>query len=156
MLPCMGEAIRAQVEARTEEALRQRGLRDPRGQFREWLGSLKESDPAGYDEARAWYRERLLPRLAEPDADVVAGWIDYGRFLAERGGPGRLAAIDETGRARDYHAEAAAGDLVLFLPEDTKRRALILSLPLQPSAAQRATCDLLVLGKLRSPAGSGA
>ena len=141
----MAEETRHAAELRTEAALRERGLRDPREQYREWLRELKETDPDGFTAARRHYEERLLPLLEAAGADPVAAWIDYGRVLAERAGAGRVVSIDATGRARDY--EPAAADLVLFLPEDTARRARILSLPLQPSPAQRATCDLLVLGK---------
>ena len=142
----MSEEIRSTAEARTTAALEALDLRDPREQFREWLKALRDADPAAFAAARAYYEDELLPRLADPAADPVAEWIAYGHLLARQDGPGAVVAIDSLGRARPYENDIR-DNLILFLPEDPARRARILSLPRRPSRAQRASCDLLALGK---------
>lgn len=144
----MDEATRARAEARYEEALGRGGLRDPREQFRDWMHTLRERDADAFGHALRYFDEVLVERVADPSSDPVAEWIEYGRRLAEQLQPGRLTVIDETGRAHDYTPPPAPGALVLHLPEDARSPASILSLPRDPSPAQRATCDLLVLRKL--------
>lgn len=144
----MDEATRARAEARYEEALARGALRDPREQFREWLRSLRERDAGAFEEALGYYEETLVPRVADPASDPVVEWIEYGRVLAERLDPGRVVVVDASGRAHPYEPPPPRGALVLHIPEDARSPATILSLPQDPSPAQRATCDLLVLRKL--------
>ena len=134
-----GDAIAAAFDALS--------LRDPRDQFREWLKSLRDADPDAFARAREYYDATLVPSLADPQADPVGAWIRYGRLLAEcNDGPGAVFEIDAEGRAIPGQDRTGSA-LVLFLPDDPLRRARILSLPKRPSSAQRATCDLLALGK---------
>ena len=142
----MSEETRSQADARTAAALEALELRDPREHFREWLKSLRDTDPAAFAAARAYFEDKLLPRLADPASDPVAEWIAYGRHLAEQEGAGAVVAVDGMGRAHPYEDEVR-GVLILFLPDDPVQRARILSLPRHPSRAQRATCDLLALAK---------
>ena len=89
----------------------------------------------------------MLPDLAEGE-DPVGAWIEYGRYLADLVSPGRAVAIDALGRA-DAWAPAGGGPLlVLHLPDDRTGAAQALVAPLEPTPAQRAAHDLLVLGRL--------
>jgi hypothetical protein len=139
------EDVRALADARLEEALRSRALEDPRAAFRGLLRELRTADPAGFTAALAYFEDTLTPAVAG-GADALAGWVAYGRFLAERAGPGRLVTVDAGGRSRPYQPPPG-GELILFLPEEARRLAVPLLQPEAPSAAQTATLDLLVRGR---------
>lgn len=144
----MSDDLTARADARLEAALQAEGARDPREFYRERLKELKQANPEGYAEAVAYYRDTLLPRVADGDGDPLAVWTEYGRRLAEALTPGRTVAVDGTGRAHPYEEPAPRDRLVLHLPEG-KGRAILVGLPGELTAAQRATYDVLVSGKLK-------
>lgn len=132
-----------------EEALARNGGEDPRVLCRQRLRELKQADAAAYEEAVGYYRDVLLPGIAEGATPPLDAWTEYGRRLAAALAPGRTVSIDRTGRARPYEGPDPA-DLVLQLPEG-EVRALLVAAPADPSPAQRATRDALVEGKQRLP-----
>jgi hypothetical protein len=128
------------------EALEATGARDPREFYRERLRELRQANPEGYEHAVAYYRETLIPAVANGTSPALAAWTEYGRVLAEAVTPGRTVSIDETGLARPY--EGPGPDrLVLHLPSAKGGRALLVGLPQVLSTAQRATFDVLVAGR---------
>ena len=132
-----------------EAAIEETGARDPREFYRERLKELKQSDAAGYERAVAYYRETLIPSVAE-GAPALDAWTEYGRMLAEVSAPGKTVSIDETGRSHPYDGPDLTR-LVLHLPEKAGR-AILVALPPDLSPAQRATYDVLVAGKQRRKA----
>jgi len=130
-----------------ETALAERGGPDPREPCRERLRELRELDRSAYDEALRHFGETLAPGIASGSLDPIDAWTDFARTLAERCAPGRTVAIDATGRATPWDPVAGRGSLVLHLPGAGGGRALLVSLPAEPSDAQRATFDWLVLGR---------
>lgn len=143
----MDATLRDRADARLEEALERDGLNDPRGLYRDWLRALRERDAAAFDEARRYYEETLLPRVAEGETHPIESWLDYGRRLAELTGPGEIFEIDNEGRAHARPSSNARERLVLFIPESTREPVRLLNLPTRLAAAQRATIDLLVEGR---------
>jgi hypothetical protein len=127
-------------------ALEGSGGRDPRQFYRDRLGELKAANPGGYDKAVTYYRDELIPSIADQGRDPVEAWQEYGARLAAWTNPGHPVEIDESGRAHPHEPPAANGRLVLHLP-DGKGRALVVDLPSELTEAQRATYDLLVAGK---------
>ena len=145
----MTDDIRERAMARLERALAGAGIEDPRPYYRARLRGLRERDPAALAESVRYHEEVLLPRVADEGSDPVAEWLEYGRRLAELGEPGRLVDVDERGRARPYDGRARPRDhLILHLPDDPRVPAFVLGMPRDPSPAQRAPFELLVLGKL--------
>jgi len=132
-----------------EEALARSGARDPREFYRDRLRELKQASPDAYEEAVTYYRETLVPSVAEGDVDPLVAWTEYGRTLAELLAPGRTVSIDSTGRAEPYAAPPGPDRLVLHMPDATKGRALLVALPQKISGAQRACYDWLVQGRLK-------
>ena len=141
--------LNARADARLDEALKREGARDPREFYRERLRELKQANPEGYAAAVVYYRDTLIPQVADGEGDPLAAWTEYGRRLAEALAPGRTLAVDATGRAHPYSAPAPRDRLVLHLPEGKGGRALLVGLPAELSPAQRATYDVLVSGKLK-------
>ena len=140
----------AQADKLLEEALQRSGSRDPREFYRERLRELKQASPDGYAKAVAYYMDTLIPAVAGGDSDPLECWTEYGRTLAVALADGRTVAVDTSGLATPY--EAPAGDrLILHIP-DTGTRALLVGLPPELTSAQRATYDVLVLGKLKARA----
>lgn len=144
----MSDDVTERADRRLEAALEATGARDPREYYRERLRELKQADPEGYQRAVAYYRDTLLPTVAEGTGDPIAAWTEYGRRLAEALTSGRTVAIDETGRATPYTGPEAA-KLILHIPDGRAGRAILVGLPPQLSRAQRATYDVLVAGKQR-------
>jgi hypothetical protein len=142
----MDTSGRAHAEARLEAAAARLGLADPRPALRERLRQLRDTQPELFRRAIEHYEATVLPALT--DDEPLAGWLEYGRFIGQLTGNGRLTAIDADGRAAPHRPPAGAGMVVLFLPEDTAVGALLVAAPLQPSAAQQATIQLLVERKL--------
>jgi hypothetical protein len=151
-LPAMSDTIAAEAEKKLEAALEAEGARDPREFYRERLRDLKQADPDGYARAVDYYRDTLLPSIAEENADPLDAWTEYGRMLAEALAPGRTVRVDATGRAHPYERPSRA-DLVLQIPQGKGGRAVLVALPANLSAAQKATYDVLVAGKTRAHAG---
>lgn len=156
------EGPAAVAAERLEEALDATGARDPREFYREQLRALREADEEAYAEAVAYYRDTLIPSIADGSAEPLPAWTDYGVRLAELAHDGRTVSIDATGRARPREGpgegpRAGPGEgwdpnaLVLHLPEEARTRAVLVQLPPEPSAAQRATWTWLVAGKYSLP-----
>lgn len=124
-------------------ALEARGLRDPRGYYRELLKKLKAKNAQAYGTAVAYHDERLKGGVESADADVVEEWVEYGRYLAELLTPGRTWSVDPTGLAEPYHRPPAADALILHLPEPPQERGLVLCAPKSLTPPQKATYDLL-------------
>lgn len=143
----MSDQLAAEADRRLEEALAAEGARDPREYYRERLRDLKQASPEEYGRAVTYFRERLIPDVASGEVEPLSAWTEYGRVLAEALAPGRTVAVDATGRAHPYEAPAPRDRLVLHLPDGKSSRALLVGLPAELSAAQRATYDLLVSGK---------
>jgi hypothetical protein len=145
----MSQTDREQADKLFEEALEASGARDPRDFYRKSLRALKELNPDGYPGAVDYFNEVLVPSIASGEAEPLRAWREYGRRLAQLSAPGRTVEIDETGRAQPYTDETALDRLVLHIPEGKETRALLVALPTTPSQAQRASYELLVLGKHR-------
>lgn len=140
------EDPQALADRRLEAVLERTGARDPRAVCRERLRQLKGVDAAAFEQAVEHYRSRLVPAIAAGEEPLTA-WIEYGRTIARLTFAGRTVAIDRTGLAGEYSTPADPDLLVLHLPEGGKGRALLVAEPREPSAAQEATCDLLVDGR---------
>lgn len=147
----MSNPIAAEAEEKLESALRVHGARDPREFYRERLRELKDADPEAYERAVAYYRETLLPSIANDVAEPLEAWTEYGRRLAVALAPGRTVRIDASGKAHPYERPSRT-DLVLQIPDGKGGRAVLVALPSELSRAQRATYDVLVSGKARAPA----
>ncbi|HEX2090921.1 MAG TPA: hypothetical protein VHG28_00910 [Longimicrobiaceae bacterium] len=138
--------LREQADRRFEQALKERGARDPREFYRGRLRELRERGPAVFQRAVAYFEERLIPAVAAEGSDPLAEWLEYGRVLAELAAPGTTVQIDPTGRSRPYAPPVPLDHLVLHLPASPGDRALVVGIPTELSPAQRATYDLLVRG----------
>ena len=149
----MDPSTREEADRRFQEALDAAGARDPRDFYRQALRELKEIDSAAYDRAVGHFQDVLVPSIASGEAEPLRAWRDYGLLLAEATAQGRTVEIDETGRSEPYHPDTSLDRMVLHLPDDKGRRAILVALPPTPSRAQRATYDLLVGGKHRLPDG---
>jgi len=143
-------SAQATADARLQEALEATGARDPREFYREQLKSLRGERAEAYDAAVSYYRETLIPSIAEGDADPLPAWTAYGLRLAELAAEGRTVAVDATGRASAWEAWEIDA-LVLHLPEERRTRAILVQLPPEPSPAQRATWAWLVDGRNKLP-----
>ncbi len=135
------------ADERLTRALAESGAPDPRGGCRDQLRRLRRRSPERYEEGVAYYRNRLVPSIAGEEADPLAAWRDYALFIAELASPGRAVAVDEEGRSRPFAAPGKPADMVLHLPDRNRAAAVLIALPPEPSAAQRATRDWLVLGR---------
>ena len=145
----MSETLITTAEQALEAAIATSGGRDPRDFYRERLRELKQVNPESYRAAVTYYREVLIPEVASGAGNPLDAWIEYGRTLAEALAPGRTVSIDETGKSHNYEGVDSSG-LILHLPQETAARALLVSLPVTMSSAQRATYDVLVKGKQRA------
>ena len=145
----MSDDLQAEADLRLEEALADTGARDPREFYRECLRNLKRADRRAYEEAVGYYRETLVPSLAQ-GVDPLPAWTEYGRRLALLTAPGRTVMVDRAGVAEPYGEPAPLDRLVLHLPEGqgSANRALVVGLPAELTRAQRAHYDLLVSGRL--------
>ena len=143
----MADKIQEKADRLLQTALESHGARDPREFYRAQLRELRELDGEAYGRAVAYYRDTLLPSIAEGAVEPLQAWAAYGRTLAELRAPGRTVAVDGTGRSRDLDGPGELAELVLHLPEDRRVRAILVSLPPELTAAQRATYDWLVSGR---------
>jgi hypothetical protein len=150
ILVAMSDDLTAAADAALEAALAEAGARDPREFYRERLRELKRANPDEYDTAVSYYRDTLIPRVADGSAPPLDAWMEYGRRLAVALAPGRTVSIDATGVAHAYEGPDGDG-LVLHLPNDKGTRALLVGLPPTLSSPQRATYRVLVEGKQRLP-----
>ena len=143
----MDEGTRKEADRRFEEALDATGARDPRDFYRKALRELKERNPAGYDRAVNHFQTSLVPSIAAGEVEPLGAWREYGRLIAEVFEEGQTVAIDEVGKSLPYDPGTPMDWLVLHLPKGKGSRAILVSLPPEPSPAQRATYDLLVRGR---------
>ena len=143
-MAAMTDDLRARADERFERALQQTGARDPRSFFRDQLRELKAASPDAFRRALRYFEETLIPTVADEGSDPVAEWLEYGRVLASLAPPGRTVQFDASGRARDDARPVPPEAMVLHLPENAGRPALVLGIPPRLSPHQRAAYDLLV------------
>lgn len=130
-------------------ALAETGARDPRELCRSLLRELKTRSQESYDEAVERFQDSVMPSIVGEEAEPLQAWLDYGRYLAERLGPGRDVVIDASGKALPAPSAPSWRDLLLHLPDDGRARAVPVSVPPELTPAQQATIDVLVDGKVR-------
>jgi hypothetical protein len=147
----MDEAVRKEADRIFAEALERSGARDPRDYYRKALRVLKQANPGAYEKAVSHFQDVLVPSIANGELEPLRAWREYGLLIAEVTASGRTVVIDETGRSRPFASDASLDSLVLHLPDAKGGRAILVSLPPDPSPAQRATYDLLVAGRHRLP-----
>jgi hypothetical protein len=140
-----------QADHRMEDALEETGARDPRQYYRDMLRDLKARDAGAYEAAVEEYLAEVVEPIASGAVDPILTWLEFGCRLASRLHAGRTVIVDERGRTRAYEPPPSWSELILHLPENRKVRAIPVALPPDPTPAQRATLDLLALGKLRLP-----
>ena len=150
---CMDSPLQKAADTRFAQALAAADARDPRDYYRDRLRDLKRVNPKGYAEAVAYYRDTLVPSIAEGGAEPLAAWREYGLLIARTTAPGRTMAVDGTGRARTYEPPGEPSDMILHLPHASRAPALLVGLPPELSDAQTATYDWLVVGR-RAPRGA--
>lgn len=138
--------LKTRAEARLDAALADADQQDPRAHYRDALRTLRQHDPDGFQAALRYFDEDLVPAVAG-GADPIEAWVDYGKMLARTLGAGRTVELDDTGRAGPVDDVRAAPGLVLHLPDDAARPAMVLRCPRTPTAAQQAAVELLVEGK---------
>jgi hypothetical protein len=143
----MSSEAKKLADERLTRSLAQRGALDARETYRALLRSLKAQSADAFTKASRYYDQQVVPRLGA-DADPLDAWIDYGRLIGELSGTGRMMIVDETGRAAPYVAPLAPGNIVMFVPDDTRAGSFVAVQPAELSAAQRATVALLVEGRL--------
>lgn len=149
ILVAMSDARAATADKALEAALTASGARDPREFYRERLRELKRANPVEYETAVTYYRDTLIPEVADGSRDPLEAWTEYGRRLAAALAPGRTVSIDGTGLAHEYTGPQP-DRLVLHLPDTNGAQALLVGLPPVLTVAQRATYDVLVEGRQRS------
>lgn len=143
----MSSDSRRKADERLAAALANAAAADLRDDFRDRLRTLKRDNAAEFRRVTDHYEQVVLPDLlASPDPLRV--WVDFGVLLGGTAGPGKVSAIDATGRSTTWTGACVAGELLLWLPDDRQADALPLLVPAEPSAAQSATLDLLVRKKL--------
>jgi hypothetical protein len=142
----MDDTAKAQLEAKTAQAITSGPYEDFRDSYRDHLRWLKETNPQGFSKALTYYNDILAANIAAGH-DPLREWLEYGHTLARLSGPGTVYSIDESGRAQPA-ADPSNATLLLHLPDDTNVRAFPLAVPRNLSPHQRATLDLLVNRKL--------
>ena len=124
-------------------SLEELGLEDVRPLYRALLKRLKTEDPDAYADAVRRFEDEVKPAVEEGD-DPLGEWLAYGRWLAGRLAPGRDVAVDPSGRSEELgDGTPPEGSLLLHLPESTRRRAVELALPAEPTDHQEAARELL-------------
>jgi len=147
----MSPSTKEEADRIFQEALAASGARDPRDFYRGALRELKDVNAPGYDEAVHHFRAILVPGIASGKAEPLRAWREYGRLIAQLTEPGTTVEIDDTGLSRPFTPDSPLDRLVLHLPHEKGKKALLVSLPPTPTPAQRAAYDLLARGKLRLP-----
>ena len=143
----MTDDLRKKADERFEKARAEAGARDPRDFYRKALRELRAENSDAYDRAVRHFQEVLVPSIAQGETEPLTAWRDYGRLIAELTAPGRTVSLDETGRSQPFQSHLPMDRLVLHLPDEKGRRAMVVSLPPRLSPAQKAAHDLLVAGK---------
>jgi len=147
----MSPSAKEEADRIFQAALAAAGARDPKDFYRRALRELKDVNASGYNEAVRHFQTVLVPGIASGEAEPLTAWREYGRLIAELTEPGVTVEIDDTGRSRPFTPDSPLERLVLHLPHEKGKKALLVSLPQTPSTAQRATYELLARGKLRLP-----
>ena len=142
----MEQELQDRADRIIEEALGQTGAKDPREFLRKRLREMKADNPSAYREAVAYYENELVPSIAEAGDDPLRAWQQFGCRMAELTVAGTPVEIDTTGRRHPYAPPTPADRMVLYIPQGSKGRGLVVGLPPELSAAQLATYDLLVGG----------
>ncbi len=142
----MDPDLKQAADARFDEALAASGARDPREHYRKRLKELRKANPPGYGKAVQYYEAETVPSIAEGRADPIQAWTDFGARLAEICAPGRVWAVDATGRRRPYEPPGDTADMILHLPEG-RAPTFVVALPRDPTPSQMATFDWLVAGR---------
>ena len=124
-----------------ESALTEHGLEDVQPRYRRLLVDLKGADADAYERAVERYRSDVESVL--DDASVLDAWVAYGAWLAHELAPGKLVWIDENGRARPVEGTVPLGTLLMQIPSEARQKAVVVTLPREPSDAQRETAALL-------------
>jgi len=145
----MSPSAKEEADRIFQEALAASGARDPRDFYRGALRELKDVNAPGYNEAVQHFQAILVPGIASGKVEPLSAWREYGRLIAELTEPGITVEIDDTGRSRPFTPDSPLDRLVLHLPHEKRKKALLVSLPPTPTPAQRAAFDLLAKGKLR-------
>lgn len=146
-IAAMTDDLKRRADERLAEALEAAGLADARPVYRQVLRHLRETHPEAFERALRHYEAEVLPALGG-EAEPVATWIAYGAWLAGLTAGGRVMAVRGDGRAAEYAPPYTAGDLVLHVPESAADPVVPLMRSAAPSAAQQATYDLLVAGRV--------
>jgi hypothetical protein len=147
----MDPELQATADHAFGRRIEETGARDPREFYRRLLRDLRQEDEAGYTEMVRRYEEDVVGPVARGEVDPLEAWLRFGSALAERLHEGRTVVVDESGRATPLSGAPSWEDLVLHLPRGRGMRALPVGIPPEPSAAQRATLELLVQGRVRLP-----
>jgi hypothetical protein len=147
--PFMDPDLQQEADRRFAARLRESGARDPRDFYRELLRRLKARDEAAYGKAVERFRDRVMTPVARDGVDPLEAWTLYGLSLARELHPGRTVVLDRAGRSIPFEPPPDHGSLILQLPDERRERAVPVSLPPDPSPAQRAALDLLVEGKVK-------
>ncbi len=143
----MDKEMQQRADVLYQAALDESGARDPREYYRERLKGLKEVSTEAYDQAVSYYRDELIPSIANGSVDPVGAWLKYGKLVAELTVPGKAVLIDRTGRSAAHEGDGNSDEMILHIPSGKGGRAVLVGLPSDPSSAQMATFDLLVQGK---------
>jgi hypothetical protein len=85
----MADEVTNRADEILEQALAASGARDPREFYRDQLRELKQRNPAGYEGAVRYYRDTLIPSVANKEQPPLDAWTEYGRRLAVAIAPGR-------------------------------------------------------------------
>ncbi len=143
----MDAAQQSRADELLEETLKRTRVQDPRVFCRERLRAMKVTNLEAYHQAVESYEKELIPSIAEGGADPLTAWQEYGCRLAEFQVPGKPIEVDPTGRTHPYQPPTSHDRMILYVPEASRGRALVLALPSELSSAQQATHDLLVSGR---------
>lgn len=135
---------RQEADELLDRALADTGAHDPREPYRALLRELKKRDQERYSRAVDRFQGSVLPSIVQGDTNPLQAWLEYGRHLANQLDPGRDVVIDHSGKASTLTLPPSWRDLIIHLPDDGRARAVLVSLPPDPTPAQRATVDLLV------------
>ena len=136
--------LAAVARSRTDSSLAGAGLEDPRPALRDLLRQLRAQDSEGFSEATERFAQVLVPAAASETSDPLVAWIEYARWLSDRLAHGRAVRIDITGRASPASGDPEPGMLLVHIPDEQARRAMVLLAPRQLSEAQQETIRLLV------------
>ena len=139
------ESSQASETARrlTDEALQEAGLEDPRPAYRRLMVHLKGTDAEAFEEAARRFNETLVPDVADGSVPPLEAWFAYATWLCGRIRPGRVMAIDGSGRATDDAQTLAPGAVLLHMPDEASAPVIVLATPSAPTPSQQATVELL-------------